>query len=73
METKEQLEIIEKLKIWFTNNQGNIHQWSRNPLGIYLKNELIKAEHWKNCPRGNPRKGGRISYENKCKLNNPDY
>ena len=53
-------ELKEALKAWFRAENGEKYQWSRDEVGVFLKNELEKQGHWKALPRGNPKKGKRI-------------
>ncbi len=52
---KNQLEKL--LKEWFLSEKGKVHQFTRDKVGLLIKNELEKEDRWKVMPRGNPRKG----------------
>lgn len=46
---------------WGVRTRGRGRRWSgRDLVGAAIRWEVEKAGHWKNAPRGNPRKGYRV-------------
>ena len=59
--------LANEIKKWFNLRAFDKNKWNRNFVGIVIKFNLKKSKNWKNAPRGNPSKGGRIAKENKLK------
>lgn len=44
--------VAEFLKIWFKNNLNNKYLWSKDVIGVVLKEELTKRGNWaKSAPK----------------------
>jgi hypothetical protein len=53
-------EIAQYINNWFLLNQKNPSRWSDNEIGQIIKKNLKITGNWKNAPRGDSRKGGKI-------------
>ena len=61
------IELAEQVKNWFKSQINNKHKWARTETGKVIREEIKKLNNWKNAPRGNPVKGGRIARDKKMK------
>jgi hypothetical protein len=53
------------LEDWFVKNRFNKNKWNNNEVGKIIKRYIMESNNWKNAPRGNPKRGGIKSSENK--------
>ena len=59
------IELATLIEDWFKSQITNKHKWARTQTGKVIKSNIQKLNNWKNAPRGNPSKGGRISRQKK--------
>lgn len=62
-------ELAGQLKIYLNKHRHDKNFWSRDLIGIIIKNFCNGRGNFKNSPRGNPRKGARIKRENQARKN----
>ena len=53
-----QKELANELSLWFQQHKRDERK-NNNPVWMVMKDNLDWIGHWKNLPRGNPRKGYR--------------
>lgn len=72
--TKEEEEkVLHLLRKWFEWADFYKKGFVRNPVLIIIKNEMKILGRWKDCPRGNPRKGRMVGNETKVKNGDPVF
>lgn len=49
-------ELAAQLKLWFQKHKNDPHKWTRTKTGKLIRDVLIYWKHWKNKPRGNPKR-----------------
>jgi len=59
-------ELVEALDAWFKAHPKGVRK-NMDPVWWVMQENLTKLGHWKNLPRGDPRKGYRIQQKRKAK------
>lgn len=57
--------ILQGLKTWVNNNKSNKNRYSNTIIGKFIKDLLIKENHWKCLPRGDAKKGYEVNEKKK--------
>ncbi len=60
-------ELYNELKKWFDSKWGKPNTFNRSKIARLIKNRLRGTGHFKNAPRGNPRKAKNASDNAKAK------